>query len=357
MQLFSIPRSEPPKGLRAGRLTTPDGANLRYAIARPEKGPVRGTVTILPGRADYIERYYESIEELLSRRYAVAIPDWRGQGLSARLTRNRLRGHIRSFAQYDTDLRAFMNTVVLPECPAPHYAIAASMGANIALRASTRHIWFDRVLLVSPMIEIKTRRLPRWWWRFLSAVAVRAGLGKLFVPGQRKRPLALEDFPGNRLTSDYDRFALQVEMQKAHPELSVAGPTLGWLHAAIVSCGKLMARAAKHETPLWRMLAVAAGDDGLVSTEATRLFCARTGSIACLVIPGARHDILQEADRYRQPLWAAFDSFISQEQPAASFTTGQDDPDNQDASSAARTSSAASSSAGLAAATTCPPRA
>jgi len=345
MQLFSTQHSKPPEGLRAGQITTADGAALRYAIARPEEGPARGTVTILPGRADYIERYYETIGELLSRRYAVAILDWRGQGLSSRLTRNRLRGHIRSFAHYDEDLRTFINDVVLPECPAPHYALASSMGGHIALRASWKHIWFNRVLLVSPMIEIKRRHMPEWWWRLTTAAAVWLGLGKLFVPGQRKRPYRLEDFPGNSLTSDYDRFALQVEMQQEHPELSVAGPTLGWLRAAIASSERLLARAAKHEMPLWRMMAVAAGEDQLVTTEATRQYCAQTGSIACLVIPGARHDILQEADRYRLPLWAAFDSFISEETPPviAELTGGKTVLAGQDAPSAVRESAASSS--------------
>ncbi len=34
----------------------------------------------------------------------------------------------------------------------------------------------------------------------------------------------------------------------------------------------------------------------------------RTGSH--LVIAGARHEILQEQDRYRSQFWAAFDAFV-----------------------------------------------
>ena len=315
MKLYSTAHCKPPEGLKAGRLVTPDGAVLRHATALPRSGPVRGTVSILTGRADFIEAYYEIIGELLARRYAVAIFDWRGQGLSSRLTRNRLRGHIRSFAQYDTDLRSFMQEVVLPECPAPHFALAHSMGAHVLLRASWKHIWFDRALLISPMIRIRRRRMPRWWWRFWATAAVWLGLGRMFIPGQRKRLPRPEDFPGNARFGDYERFAREVEMLQAHPDLAVAGPTLGWLHAALVSGEELWKQARTHEPPRWQMLTVAAGDDAVVSTEATRAFAREVASMACIVVPGARHDLLMERDAIRQSVWAAFDSFITGEQP------------------------------------------
>ncbi len=315
MKLYSTPSNKAPDGLKAARLVTPDGAILRYATAHPAKGPVRGTVTILTGRADFIEEYFETIGELLNRRYAVAIFDWRGQGLSSRLTRNRLRGHIRSFSQYDTDLATFMREVALPECPAPHYALAHSMGAHILLRASWSRIWFDRAVLISPMINIRRRRMPEWWWRLLTGFAVRTGLGRLFVPGQRKHPPTMEDFPGNARFGSFDRFARYVEILNEHPDLAVAGPTLGWLHAALVSSGHLWKLARRHEPPRWGMLTVAAGDDRLVSTEATRAFAREVASMSCIVVNGAHHDLLMERDIYRQPLWAAFDSFITGEQP------------------------------------------
>ena len=317
MKLHSTPLNRIPDGLAAGRLITPDGATLRHATAHPARGPARGTVTILTGRADFIEEYYETIEELLKRRYAVAIFDWRGQGLSSRLTRNRLRGHIRDFAQYDTDLVTFMREVALPECPPPHYALAHSMGAHILLRASWSHIWFERALLVSPMIRIRRHLMPRWWWRLLAGVAVAIGLGRLFVPGQRKRLPVMEDFPGNVRFGSRERFARHVEMLKQHPELGVAGPTLGWLRAALASSERIWKLASSHELPRWPMMAVAAGADRLVSTEATRAYARQVDSMSCIVVEGARHDLLMERDARRQLLWAAFDSFIGAQPPSS----------------------------------------
>ncbi len=314
MKLFRTERSTPPAGLKAGRICTPDGVVLRHAVVRPRKGPVRGTVVLLPGRADFIERYYETMEELLARGYAVATLDWRGQGLSSRLTRNRLKGHVDSFRRYETDLETFMRQVVLPECPPPLFALAHSMGAHVLLHAGYRHIWFTRAMVLCPMIEIRRRRLPRFVWRIAAAVASLAGLGRMFVPGQRRRPLKEEDFPGNPLTGDHDRFLREVEMLREHPELGVAGPTMGWLNAALASCDRLQRHAEARDVPLWPVLAVCAGDDRLVDTEATRNFARDVAGMACIVIHGARHELLMERDIYREQVWAAFDSFISGEE-------------------------------------------
>ncbi len=275
---------------------------------------MRGTVVLLPGRADFIERYYETMEELLERGYAVATLDWRGQGLSSRLTRNRLKGHVETFRQYETDLETFMRRVVLPECPPPLFALAHSMGAHVLLHAGYRHIWFTRAMVLSPMIRIRRRRLPRFVWRIAAALAVAAGSGRMFVPGQRRRPLSEEDFPGNPLTSDFDRFSREVEVARQHPELCVAGPTMGWLNAALTSSERLQRHAQARDVPLWPLLAVCAGDDRLVDTEATRNFARDIAGMACIVIRGARHELLMERDVYRQQVWAAFDSFIGGEE-------------------------------------------
>ena len=40
-----------------------------------------------------------------------------------------MKGHVDSFEEYDRDLDAFMQHVALPDCPAPHFALAHSTGA------------------------------------------------------------------------------------------------------------------------------------------------------------------------------------------------------------------------------------
>ena len=58
-----------------------------------------------------------------NRGFAVALLDWRGQGLSDRALNDRLKGYVGSFSEFDIDLETFMREVVLPDCPPPIFAL------------------------------------------------------------------------------------------------------------------------------------------------------------------------------------------------------------------------------------------
>src|ERR1700748_2690242 len=93
-----------------------DGVRLRAArfAANPDT-VAQGTCVLLNGQTEFIEKYFEVIDELRSRGFAVATMDWRGQGGSERaLTDDSRKGYVTDFAEYDEDLTAFMSQVVAP---------------------------------------------------------------------------------------------------------------------------------------------------------------------------------------------------------------------------------------------------
>ena len=99
MRLLSIPANPAPEGAIAGTIATPDGVTLRFARwATPADG--KGTVCVFTGRGEYIEKYFETVQDLRNRGYAVAALDWRGQGHSARRLDNPFKGHVESFSEY-----------------------------------------------------------------------------------------------------------------------------------------------------------------------------------------------------------------------------------------------------------------
>src|ERR1700747_1167886 len=106
MDLVSIPANPIPDDVVTGTLKTRDGVSLRFARGHPRPGR-KGTVCIMQGRAEFIEKYFETVRDLRSRGFAVATFDWRGQGRSERALRDRHKGHVRDFAEYDTDLETF----------------------------------------------------------------------------------------------------------------------------------------------------------------------------------------------------------------------------------------------------------
>jgi lysophospholipase len=308
MTLVSIPANPVPDGVVSGMLKTRDGVSLRFARWAPPPGR-RGTVCLFQGRAEFIEKYFETVRDLRNRGFAVATLDWRGQGRSDRALRNPRKGYVRNFNQYQVDLETFVNEVVLPDCPPPYFALAHSMGATVLLRsAHAGHRWFDRMVLSAPMIALPGMRRST-----LSRLAVRslrwAGLGSLFVPGGDATVMMQRPFVGNLLTSDPVRYARNVAVLESDPSLAIAWPTVAWTDAAFRVMGEIAdpGYPGRIRQP---MLIIAAGQDGIVSTPAIDEFSVRLRAGAHLIVPGARHELLMEQDRFRGQALAAFDAFV-----------------------------------------------
>jgi len=308
MKLVSIPANPVPEGAVVSTLKTPDGVALRAARWPPPPGR-KGTVCLFQGRAEFIEKYFETVRDLRRRGFAVATLDWRGQGLSERALSDPRKGHVTSFAQYDADLAAFMKEIVLPDCPPPYFALAHSTGAAILLRAAyAKQRWFDRLVLTAPLVALWD--IPMLGLAPYVARALRyAGLGRMYVPGGNASVLALQPFVGNKLTTDPVRHARTVAVIEAEPALALGAPTVAWADAAFRVMADLSdhAYAARIRQPI---LMVAAGRDQIVSTPAIETLAIHMRLASHLVITGAQHELLMEQDLYRDQLWAAFDAFV-----------------------------------------------
>ena len=308
MKLVSIPANPAPEDVVTGAVKTPDGMSLRYARWLPPPSR-KGTVCVFQGRAEFIEKYFETVRDLRARGFAVATLDWRGQGLSDRAFTDRQKGHVRDFYQYGTDLDTFMDQVVLPDCPPPIYALAHSMGGAILLRAChDGRRWFDRIVLSAPMID-----LPRASYSIFAQPALKFlklfGRRNAYVPVGDEQTATRQKFIGNTLTSDPVRFARNAAILEAEPALGIGRPTVGWADAALRAMKKFDSPSypASLRQPI---LMVAAGNDQVVSTPAIESFAGNLLAGAHLILPGARHEILQEQDQYRSQFWAAFDAFV-----------------------------------------------
>nr|WP_246771055.1 alpha/beta hydrolase [Aestuariivirga sp. YIM B02566] len=304
--LTPLPGNGLPEGLVATLVTAKDGRKLRAAYAVPNSP--KGTVVLVCGRGDFIERWFETIADFVRRGFAVATFDFRGQGGSERAYEDRYRDGLKTFSEYDDDFTSFMMQVVLPDCPPPFYAIGHSTGGLVLLRALTKRTWFERAVLSAPLIGVDTGFWPLSVVRLLCAVAPKVGLGRLFLPGQSKLPIAPQNFPGNNLTSDQRRFHQATTTLAQQPDLGVGGPTFSWLNAALHALRQMNAfgKSMVFRSPI---LIVAAGRDRIVDNEATRRFCAAATGVSLAVIPEARHEILFERDSIREQFFAAFDAF------------------------------------------------
>ncbi len=308
MDLVSIPANPVPEGAVTGTLKTRDGVSLRFVRWPPPPGR-KGTVCLFHGRAEFIEKYFETVRELRSRGFAVATFDWRGQGLSQRMLDDPHKGHVGDFSEYELDLDVFMRDVVLPDCPPPLFAIGHSMGGSVMIRIARQGSrWFDRMVLSAPMIDLAGMRSSSFV-KTTARLMRFGGLGKIYVPGGDATSLSTGPYIGNPLTSDPVRHARTKAVLEAAPALGIGAPTVGWVDAAYAVIAEFAdpTYPGKIRQPL---MLVAAGRDEIVSTAAIEDFAVRLRTGSHLIIAGSRHELMMEQDRYRIQFWAAFDAFV-----------------------------------------------
>jgi len=306
---FDIPGNPAPDNAVGGFITTPDGYRLRYACFKPAGGMSSGTVVVLPGRNECIEKYFETIRDLSARGLGSAIMDWRGQGASDRLMRNPMPGHVASFNSYVADLDRFFKEVVLPDCRGPHFLLAHSTGSLIALLAAPSLAnKVQRMVLVAPFLGVVGTPLSMKNIHRVVSVLYWMGLRRIYASGGKRKPEA-PPFATNKLTTDPERYRRNSFIYESHPQLALGGPTVSWVRAACIAADTIRKPSFLQQFRVPTLI-VAAGADEVVSTPAIEDYARRLKTASLLTIDGARHEILQEADIYREQLLAAFDAFV-----------------------------------------------
>jgi len=309
--LFSTPDNPVPDNCTAGYFEGFRGTRLRYALFLSAISPAKGTVVLLQGRNEFIEKYFETIRDLNAMGLWVATFDLRGQGGSERLLKDARKGYVRRFMDYQHDLEIFLQTIVLPDARLPFFLIAHSTGALIALASAPRlNNRIDRMALAAPFVGLGGQALPEKWLRPLTSTLSRVGLGSVSMgKDQGHRP-----FANNPLTSDEVRFNRNAAIVAARPDLTIGAPTARWLHESLMAGS--MVNEQSHLTRITiPTLILAPMLDGIVpyiyQERLSRNF--RAGQL--ITITGARHEIFQERDIYRSQALAAIQAFMPGTEP------------------------------------------
>ncbi len=292
------------------------GASLRAARFQPAPDvPARGVCVLLNGQTEFIEKYFEVIDELRGRGFAVATMDWRGQGDSGRMTNDSRKSFVGDFSEYDQDLDTLMDWIVTPmlEPGERPVALAHSMGAHVLLRALARRpASFRACALSAPMIAISFRGQHEFLARVVTAIQMWRGRPRDWVWGMEARDPHKVSFATQLVTSDPQRFERTQILLREHPDLRLAGATWGWLAAALRSMDWLSHQARSVTTPL---LMVGAGRDRICVTAKTKAFAQAAPNADYVEIKEAGHEILMERNPIRAEFWRAFDAFVARHCP------------------------------------------
>jgi lysophospholipase len=299
--LVLIPGNPPPEGAEAIWYEGRGGLRLRLMFAPEPKGggKTRGTALVCPGRTEPIEKYFEVARELQERGFAVVIFDWPGQGLSARMRKDPLAGHVRSYGVYVDALVRGLEALGR-RAPGPFVVLAHSMGGAISLEAlRTRRLSVAAAAFSAPMWGIPIWFFQRWYAR----------LARLFgFGGMLARPPGPEEtFANNQLTHDETRWRVYRDLIAAEPKLAVGEPTIAWIVASMNVLREFFEPAALDHLRQLPTLVAIAEEDTIVKKSAQRKLARRFKAGKTITVDGAGHEILMETDARRTEFWKAFD--------------------------------------------------
>lgn len=291
-----------PEGLAVRKLTGAGGKAFRVGFA-PKDG-ARGTVAVLPGRTECIEKYFEIARDLQAMGWAVVLVEPRGQGLSDRLAANRVAGHIDDFAHAAADLTQAVGE--LTDWPRPLVVLGHSAGGGVILRALLDG-------LITPSAALFCA--PMWGFKLppgadlVAKAEVALGLRETILPGLPTKA-GPERFEGNNLTSDPRRHARANALLVAEPDLGMAGVTAGWLVEALELTARFTPETvARVPIPV---LTLVAGLEKLVDPDAARTLTEAMPQGRVAEFAGGLHELLMERDEIRAEVLAEIGAFLDQ---------------------------------------------
>jgi lysophospholipase len=299
----------PPPGFAWGSFTARDGAVLRWGHLPVADADAE--CVMVGGFGEFIEKQFETARDLAARGISVWCLDWRGQGGSIRPRRLPTRPRARKFDRDAQDLAAFASAKLTTGLP--RLLVAHSMGGAIALLCLRRHPGlFAAAVLSSPMLGLRTGRLPPTLIRCITTPARAAGLGACFIPGARKwRPDRIPSPEKSRVTTDAERCRLRHAWFSAEPKLRLDEATYGWVDSAL----GLVARISKPEFLAGVRTPVLLGRPGrevVVSPKAQRRAAALLPDCTLVELRESKHDPFLERDAIRDYWLACLDRFIAE---------------------------------------------
>ena len=305
---------EGPLDGQARWLITADNVKIRAAYWNFSNS--NGTIFVFPGRNEYIEKYGRTCKKIQSIGYSSIVIDWRGQGLSERLVKNKLIGHVNLFQDYQKDVNALVLFATNKRFPKPWFLLAHSMGGAIGLRAINNGLPIQKVIFSAPMWDIKMHqsklidKILHFYTKNTYPIYKLFKKENEFVPSTNTVPyLKTEEFEHNTLTNDEEYFCYLKNQILKYPALALAGPSIKWLQTALEECYKLQQTAA----PKVPCLTFYSLNDKIVNNTAIEKIMDSWREGRLVNIAHTQHEIFMENDNLLKKIFSDIKCFLEDE--------------------------------------------
>ena len=297
---------KPPKGINAYFVPMDDGIKLRVCHWLNDSAETKGTVLLQQGHNEFIEKYYETIQELLDKNYSVIAFDWRGQGMSDHQLEDIHKAFIKDFKRHDKDLRYILEEIIENNFPKPLIGIGHSMGGCLMLSAFHDHPnKFSHGILSAPMLGFKNER----FLRTSSSLINFFRKDYDYLLGSRPNMGIETPFNKNELTSDPVRYKRIISLVRKHPDIRLWGVTNAFAKA-VNKRFKIMRKKNWAEEISLNILIINNIKDRVVDPNKINTMQKRLQNSKIIEFKETEHEIFMEKDSERKILWNKINKFL-----------------------------------------------
>ena len=290
--------------------STLDKKKIRVGVWYPknfeETLSARGTILLQQGHNEFIEKYFEVIQEFLNREFIIICFDWRGQGMSDRMIDNENKAYIKSFNLHDNDLNEIVSKIIEPYLPKPLIGIGHSMGGCLMLSGFYNHKdKFDFGILSAPMLGFKNEK----FLKSVSSIMNILAKDTDYLIGSKPNMGVETPFEENDLTTDIFRYKRTQSLVRNHPTLRLWGVTNAFAKA-INERFKIIRQKGWVEKISTKILVLNNTKDRVVDANKIRSTTTRLPNKKIITFSNTEHEIFMEKDEFRKEMWGEIDTFL-----------------------------------------------
>ena len=295
-----------PKGINSYFVPMDDGVRLRVCHWINEKDKVKGTILLQQGHNEFIEKYYETIQEFLDRNYCVIAFDWRGQGMSDRQLNDIHKSYIEDYKRHDKDIKYILEEIIEPNFLKPLIGIGHSMGGCLMLSAFHDHPKkFSKGILSAPMLGFKNEN----FLRTASSLINFFRNDTDYLLGSKPNMGKETPYNKNDLTTDSVRYNRIINLVRKHPDIRLWGVTNAFAKA-VNKRFKIIRTKGWAEAINLNIMIINNINDLVVDSNKTRIMKKRLRNSSMTEFHETQHEIFMEKDEHREIMWKAIDTFL-----------------------------------------------
>ena len=296
-----------PKGIKSYFVPMDDGIRLRVCQWINTSKEKKGTILLQQGHNEFIEKYYETIQEFLDKNYSVISFDWRGQGMSDHQIDDIHKAFIKDFERHDTDLKYILEEIIEKNFSKPLIGIGHSMGGCLMLSAFHDHPnRFSKGILSAPMLGFKNEK-------FLKTASSLMNFFRKdtdYLLGSKPNMGKEIQFQDNDLTSDTERYKRNIFLVRKQPNIRLWGVTNAFAKAVNKRL-KIMRKNNWAEEIDIDILIINNTKDRVVDSEKINLMEKRLKKSKIINFDKTEHEIFMEKNKFRKIMWKEIDIFLN----------------------------------------------